>query len=58
MDLQLQRIAIRTAEGDQTGDERLEAGCKTVAGMLSSMMAVLAMQMLMVNSSMAFSRNR
>ena len=31
MNLQLQRIAIRITEGDQTGNERLDAGCKTVA---------------------------
>lgn len=28
VNLQLQRIAIRITEGDQTGNERLDAGCK------------------------------
>ena len=32
VDLQLQRVTVCLTKGDQTGDERLDAGCKTVAG--------------------------
>ena len=32
VDLQLERVTVCLTKGDQTGDERLDAGCKTVAG--------------------------